>query len=511
MDDRRVIIYPPSRRDGETTGALLQAAAILVTVCYSASSVSREIATGAGVLMLTDAALFQEDIDAILTALSNQPSWSDLPVVLLCQADNISAVSEIIARFTNVTLLDRPTSARSLVSAAQTGIRARMRQYQLRDQLDALRRAENALRTADRRKDEFLAMLAHELRNPLAPIRNASEFLTRALPQDAQMQATAGIVRRQVAQLSRLVDDLLDVSRITQGRVELQKAPVDLATIASQALESVEPIMRQKRHKVFVASNFSTLRVNGDSARLVQCVSNVLNNSAKYTDPGGEVRIELREEGKFGVIAVSDNGVGIPAELLPRIFDLFVQSPRSLDRSQGGLGIGLSLVRRLIDMHGGHVQARSDGPGRGAVFEMRLPLLPYCPTSESEAPTPALSRKRILIVDDNSDAADSLTMLLNLAGHAAEAVYTAGDALSRVNSTAFDAVLLDIGLPDMSGFEVASQIRAVNQVIIIVALTGYAQAEDISRSRAAGFDAHLAKPVDLQALMSTVGTLARPA
>jgi CheY-like chemotaxis protein len=200
--------------------------------------------------------------------------------------------------------------------------------------------------------------------------------------------------------------------------------------------------------------------------------------------------------------------VGIPAELLPRIFDLFVQSPRSLDRSQGGLGIGLSLVRRLIDMHGGRVQAHSGGPGRGAVFEMRLPLLPYASTSESEAPTPPLSRKRVLIVDDNSDVADSLAMLLNLAGHEAEAVYTARDALSREKSTPFDAVLLDIGLPDMSGFEVASQIRAGNPDILIVALTGYARAEDIRRSRAAGFDSHLAKPVDLHVLMSTlrVGT-----
>jgi two-component system, sensor histidine kinase len=489
---------------------LMQGAALPVTLCYSASSVSREIAAGAGALILTDAALFQTDIDAILTALANQPSWSELPVILLCRADNISAVSEIIARFTNVTLLDRPTSARSLVSAAQTAIRARLRQYQIRDQLEALRRAENDLLTADRRKDEFLAMLAHELRNPLAPIRHASEFLALALPQDPQMQATAGIVRRQVTHLSRLVDDLLDVSRITQGRIELQKAPVDLAAVVAQALESVEPLIRQKRHKVFVASHFATLRVNGDSARLIQCVANVLHNSAKYTDPGGEIRVELQEEGEFALIAVSDNGVGIPAELLPRIFDLFVQSPRSLDRSQGGLGIGLSLVRRLIEMHGGRVRAHSDGPGHGAVFELRLPLLPYAATSESEAPTPPLSRKRVLIVDDNSDVADSLAMLLNLAGHEAEAVYTARDALSRVSSAAFDAILLDIGLPDMSGFEVASQIRVGNPDMLIVALSGYARAEDIRRSRAAGFDSHLAKPVDLPVLMSTLREGARP-
>jgi signal transduction histidine kinase len=469
---------------------------------------SVEMTAGAGALVLTDAALTPGNLDLVLAQLTRQPAWSDMPIVLLCQTGAHSPIAtRVIGAFTNVTLLDRPTSARSLLSAVQAALRARLRQYQTRDQLEALRQAEEALRirerqlyTADRRKDEFLAMLAHELRNPMAPIRNASELLARMIPADPDMQATVGIVKRQITHLARLVDDLLDVSRITQGRIELQRRPIELADVIAQAMESVEPLMRERRHRVFVASSYEPLHVNADSARLVQCLANILTNSAKYTDSGGEIRVEERVESGWAVVSIADNGVGIPQELLPQIFDLFVQSDRSLDRSLGGLGIGLSVVQRLIEMHGGFVSASSPGPGCGAKFEIRLPLVAAPEASRAPQPPAPVRAMRILVVDDNADAADSLTLLLKLDGHETESVYTPADALERAHTFAPEVILLDIGLPGMDGYEVARRIRSRGSRARLVALTGYGQSEDVRRAREAGFDEHLVKPADLEVL-----------
>jgi signal transduction histidine kinase len=469
---------------------------------------STEMAVGAGALVLTDAALNNGDLDPVLTQLARQPAWSDLPIVLLCQTGVQSPMAtRVIGAFTNVTLLDRPTSVRTLLSAVQTALRARLRQYQTRDQLEALRQAEEALRTrerqlytADRRKDEFLAMLAHELRNPMAPIRNASELLARMIPADPEMQAPVGIVKRQITHLSRLVDDLLDVSRITQGRIELQRRPIELAEVITQAMESVEPLMRERRHRVFVSTSYEPLYVNGDGARLVQCLSNILTNSAKYTDSGGEIRIEERAESGWAVVSITDNGVGIPPELLPQIFDLFVQSDRSLDRSLGGLGIGLSVVQRLVEMHGGFVSASSPGPGGGAKFEVRLPLVAAPEASVAAEPAEPVRAMRILVVDDNADAADSLTLLLRLDGHETESVYTPAAALERARTFEPEVILLDIGLPGMDGYEVARRIRSHGSRARLVALTGYGQSEDVRRAREAGFDEHLVKPADPQVL-----------
>ena len=502
MNEQRVLIFPPSRRDGEVTREVLRRADLVCAVCQDAAEVAHEINAGAGALIMTDAALASAGIQAVLTSISQQPAWSDLPVVLLCQTGpQTPAVARILGALTNVTVLDRPTSARTLVSTVQAALRGRLRQYQTRDQLEALRIAEENLRNADRRKDEFLAMLAHELRNPLAPIRNAGELLARMLPENSRVETIAAIVKRQSTHLSRLVDDLLDVSRITQGRIELQHEPVNLTSVISQALESVEPLMRENCHKVFVASGYGPVYVNGDHARLVQCIANVLTNSGKYTEPGGEIRVEMRTESGHAVISISDNGVGIPAELLPRIFDLFVQSNRSLDRSQGGLGIGLSLVRRLIEMHDGRVSAASDGPGRGARFELVLPLIARPREMRQEQSEQNAVRRRILVVDDNADSADSLAMILNHSGHVAEPVYGAAQALERAAAFDPEVVLLDIGLPGIDGYEVARQLRGRGSNARLVALTGYGQPEDVRRAQDAGFNAHLVKPVDLQRLL----------
>jgi len=370
-------------------------------------------------------------------------------------------------------------------------------------------RAEEALRDADRHKDEFLAMLAHELRNPLAPIRNAAELLNRLIPPVGDAHSVLEIVRRQVSHLSRLVDDLLDVSRITQGRIELELQQVDLATVIAQAVETVEPLIHEKRHHLQILSGQRALCVTGDFARLVQCMVNLVTNAAKYTDPGGSISIHSRAEAGEAVIEVVDNGTGIPNSLLQRIFDLFVQADRTLDRSQGGLGIGLSVVQRLIQMHGGRVSVRSEGPGMGSVFTVSLPLTQERTVAQhavSAAPVPAT---RILVVDDNSDAADTLSMMLQLEGHEARAVYSGRDALECVGGFDPAFILVDIGLPVMDGYEVARQIRQrmEGRRPRMIALTGYGQAEDRSRALLAGFDDHLVKPVEYTQLAETLARL----
>jgi signal transduction histidine kinase len=362
--------------------------------------------------------------------------------------------------------------------------------------------ARMALESADRQKNEFLAMLAHELRNPLAPIRNAGEILSRTLPVDSTGHAMVAMVRRQVTQLTRLVDDLLDVSRITQGRVELQLRPLELSSVITQAIETAEPLFQARRHEVSIVSSYRALYVNGDMARLVQCVVNILTNAAKYTDTNGKIRVETRANGTDAMITITDSGVGISAELLPRVFDLFVQGERTLDRSLGGLGIGLSVARQLIEMHGGRLTAASAGLGQGATFEIRIPRLERPQESGGRGEGIKASAKRILIVDDNADAANSLAEVLDLDGHITAPVYSAREALSRAASFAPDVVLLDLGLPEMDGYEVARRLRERPEfaALRIIALTGYGQAEDVRRSWEVGFDNHLTKPVDFAAL-----------
>jgi two-component system, sensor histidine kinase len=498
--DQRVLILPATRRDGEVTRAIFERAGLRCQVCAGARMLAAEMGTGVGTILLTDAILSDPQGPELISALGRQPTWSDVPIVLVSHAGRATSQAPILASLTNVTLLDRPTSARTLISAVQAGLRTRMRQYQIRNQILSLQQAEDALRSADRRKDEFLAMLAHELRNPLAPILSASELLEKSLPAEGQTRTMLQIVKRQAGHLTRLVDDLLDVSRITQGRIQLQRKPLQVSSIVAEALESAGPLLKRKKSRVIVNTSAEQLYVDGDSARLVQCLTNVLSNAAKYTDPGGEIRVETLREGASLLMAVTDDGMGISKELLPRIFDLFVQSERSLDRAQGGLGVGLSVVKGLLEMHDGRISAYSAGPGCGSRFEIRLPLIEPPVEVVTTPPRQGAESMRILVVDDNVDAAESLALLLRLDGHSVRTAYTASAALEQASSLQSDVVLLDIGLPEMDGYQVARRIRATGSRARLVALTGYGQAEDIKRGRAAGFDAHLLKPVDLPAL-----------
>jgi PAS domain S-box-containing protein len=376
-----------------------------------------------------------------------------------------------------------------------------------------LLRQQRELEAADRQKNEFLAMLAHELRNPLAPIRNSGELLSRQLAEDPQVRTAVSTIDRQVTHLAHLVDDLLDVSRITQGRIELRRSPVQLADIIARAIETVDPLIQQKRHRVAVYSSRKPLVVDVDTERLVQCLANVLTNAAKYTDTEGEIRIESRAEGAEAIVTVSDNGIGIPPDLLPRIFDLFVQSDRSLDRAQGGLGIGLSLVKRLVEMHGGRVTASSGGTGAGSSFEIRLPLAERPLPAPEQVRSNESPKRRVLIVDDNEDAANSLAMVLQFDGHDVKVVYSGAQALECALAFKPEIVLLDVGLPGMDGYEVASRLRAEVALdpLRLIAVTGYGRDADRKRSEMAGFECHLVKPIDFSALLRLLaGSLSGP-
>jgi len=369
---------------------------------------------------------------------------------------------------------------------------------------DELRRRAGELVEAHRRKDEFLAMLAHELRNPLAPIRNAALLLAAGNLDGNLARETGGILERQVGHLSRLVDDLLDVSRIVRGKVELRREPVEIATVVKRAVEASRPLIVSQEHELSVSEPQEPVWVDGDPVRLAQVVSNLLNNAAKYMPPGGDIRLTVEHATGGVVIHVADEGIGISAELLPHVFDLFLQGDAGIERSQGGLGVGLTLVKNLVEMHDGSVSARSDGPGLGSEFSVRLPALP---SQSRRAATPfvpsAVRRMRVLIVEDNVGAATLMGKLVErFWGHEVRVAYDGPTALAAVDEFRPEAVFCDIGLPGMSGYEVAKQMRRrpAARGALLVALTGYGAPEDRRQSAAAGFDEHLVKPAGVEAL-----------
>ena len=507
--DERVLLLAPTRRDGEVTGRALDAAGVACTACAGAAALAQELDAGVGALMLTELALGDPDIKVVLAALERQPDWSNVPTVLLCRdRDHSAVVMRSLGRLRNVTLLDRPASMRSMVSAVHAALRERRWQYQLRDQLVRQREAEEALRKADQRKDEFLATLAHELRNPLAPIRTGLQVLER-LPGTADPAARVfEMMQRQLGQLVRLIDELLDVSRIATGKVVLHRERVDMREVVQLAVEGSQPVIDAAGHSLRVRVPAHPLPTIGDRSRLAQAVGNLLNNAAKYTPAGGHIEVALTAEGDDAVVTVTDNGMGIPPEMLARVFDLFAQVDRTLDRAQGGLGIGLSLVRSLMALHGGSVEARSAGIDRGSSFALRLPALPHGPAAQADAtPTddaeaPARRRRRILVVDDNIDAADSLGMLLELNGHESRVEYSASTAMATAETFLPDVIFCDLGMPGMGGHEFAARLRRHRRfaATLLVAVTGWGGEEDRRRSRDAGFDVHLTKPVELDSV-----------
>ena len=407
---------------------------------------------------------------------------------------------------------DRVTRLRE-ISLLQQRARALESELRHRRQLEAaLLTAREEAEAANRAKDEFLAMLGHELRNPLSPILTALELMK--LRGDGGLSPEQEVIERQAHHLIGLVDDLLDVSRIASGKVELRKQVVDLRDVLAKATEMASPLLEERRHHFEVRIPPRGLRVHGDEARLAQVMANLLTNAAKYTPPSGHISVVARRERKMLVVEVRDDGAGIDAELLPRVFDLFVQGRQSVDRAGGGLGVGLALVRNLVGLHGGAVEARSAGPGKGSTFIVRLPALEalHDASDESSGPPEILLKggnaagRRILLVDDNEDALEMLELLLSGAGHEVCIATCGADALRKAAVFEPEIAILDIGLPAMDGYELASRLRAQmgSDAPRLVALSGYGQESDRARSRAAGFQLHLVKPLDASTLLDLI-------
>ena len=435
------------------------------------------------------------EADAVLVLLGGSPTpdaMAGLRAVLpllagLLSAEQHAEAALAEARVAKAAAADAGALARALDSARADSMRLVTR-----------------LREEHNRKDEFLAMLAHELRNPLAPITMAAAVLRHPGARPETQRPLLDTITRQVGQMSRLIEDLLDVSRVSRGRIELRLARVDLREVARAAIETVEPMIAARSHELAVDMPEAPLLVQGDAARLTQVLSNLLNNAAKYTDGGGSIALSLRQHGTRAELEVADNGVGIPPALLDRVFDLFMQAPAALDRSHGGLGIGLTLVRKLVELHGGKVAAHSPGPGCGSTFRVTLPL---APARESEPPAGpsdgpgagSTATLHILVVDDNRDAADTLAEMLRLRGHAVIAAYGAAEVLALLDGDVgrdrLDLILLDLGLPGTDGFTLAATLRARLPSVRLVALTGYGSEQDRARTRDTGFHEHQVKPL----------------
>jgi signal transduction histidine kinase/ActR/RegA family two-component response regulator len=506
--ETRVLVLAPTGRDAAIASALLAKDGITTEVCGSIDELCDRYAEGAGAALIAEEALGSAALARLLGVLRQQPPWSDFPLVLLTSRGETTWTTlrtlDIIGPHANVTLLERPVRAVTLQATVRVALRARRRQIEKRDYLAEreallveLEHERERLRDTDRRKDQFLAMLGHELRNPMAPLTNA----LRLARVDSHRLAALEMAERQVGHLGRLLDDLLDVSRITQGKITLHKEPVELREVVQLALEATRHSIDSRAHTLGVTLPPEPLVIDADRARLAQVLVNLLTNAAKYTDPGGRLMLGVeRADGEI-VLRVSDNGVGIAPEMLGTVFDLFTQAERSLERAEGGLGIGLTLVRSLVEMHGGTVEARSAGADRGAEFVVRLPAPQAAAAprqsrgADRTAPAAAL---RVLVVDDNHDAAASLASLLGLWGHQVAVAHDGAHALETARAFTPDVVLLDIGLPGIDGYEVARRLRREAGLPrpVLIALSGYGQETDRHRGRDAGFDEHLVKPVD---------------
>jgi signal transduction histidine kinase/CheY-like chemotaxis protein len=507
VDEERVLVLTPFGRDASLTANLLERQGIASHVCFGVDELVLELSRGAGAAVVAEEAFSPATVARVASALAQQPAWSDFPFVVFTARDvsarqNLQAL-EVLTTLGNVTALERPVHSATLISASQAALRARRRQYQSRQALEQ--------READlRHRDRFLAMLGHELRNPLSAIQHAAEMLTRDQPGDPRRGRPVSVIERQMRHLTRLVDDLLEVSRVTSGKIVLQSQTVDLVPVVQAAAEAFTTTAPHDRPELRLDLPAEGVLVWADPVRLHQMVDNLLTNAFKYTPPGGRVTIRLANEPGWAVVRVSDNGVGISAEVLPTVFEPFAQADRTLDRAQGGMGLGLTVVRALAELHGGEVAAASDGPGRGATFTIRLPL---GMVEEDARPLPvkppvglsSFRSRHVLLVEDAEDIREALFELLTGLGHQVEVAADGEQGVECALTTRPEVAVIDIGLPRIDGYEVARRLRAaLGHKTFLIALTGYGQPEDVARARAAGFDQHLRKPMRLDQIARVV-------
>jgi signal transduction histidine kinase len=487
-DTERVLIFAPNGRDADLAAKVLAECSLEGIVCRSLDDLVAELAAGAGCVVVAEEALNPVAMAALAEPLATQPPWSDLPFIVFSAMHRHSRSPDPLLALGNVAVLDRPTKIRALVSAVRAALRARRRQY------DAKR--------AIQQRDQFLAMLGHELRNPLGAIMLATEMLERSGSDPKCLPKQRAILERQSRHLSRLVDDLLDVSRVTTGKVVLKKSLIDLGSLLNRCLEAIKATARA--HRLEVSSQLPVgLMVDGDPVRLEQIFSNLLVNAVKYSPPGSTIRVDVRAADVLAEVSVRDSGIGIEPQMLRSIFDLFAQVDTTLDRAQGGMGIGLTLVKSLTELHGGTVEAHSQGIGRGSEFVVKLPLSKSVGVKDEARPpyTRLLSRRvRVVLVEDSADIRETCKDALELLGCEVHVAETGPAGLECILSAKPDLALVDIGLPGMDGFELSRRARALGCTVKLVALTGYGAPEDQQRARLAGFDEHLTKPVTIPVL-----------
>jgi len=502
--EQRVLLHVATSKDATLASSVLARAGVESHACTSAEQLVAELAVGAGAMMIAEETMADAAREQLASALHAQPTWSDVPVLILArQGADSRAVRLMMEGFPNLTVIERPVRVASMISTVRSALRARRRQYEVRGLLQGLREA-------DQRKTEFLATLAHELRNPLAPLRTALTLLARASVARESARYVA-LMDRQVDHMVRLVDDLMEVSRITRGKIDLQLTPLSLRDAIGDAIELSKPFLEAADHRLTVRLPEDELVLRGDRVRLNQVFANLLNNAAKYTQPSGEIVLEARRDAGQVVISVSDSGAGLAPEMLESIFDMFVQVSDSAKAAQGGLGIGLTLVKTLVELHGGSVVASSPGPGLGSTFTVRLPLIDLEEHQSASDPAAAgqpapqpLGQRAVLVVDDNRDAAESLAELLRIEGATVYTAHSGEEALAVAAERPIDAAVLDIGMPGMDGCELARRLRAnpsrKRAGLQLIALTGWGQQDDQRRVVDAGFDHHLLKPAGAEQL-----------
>jgi signal transduction histidine kinase/CheY-like chemotaxis protein len=501
--EERILVLAPTGRDATLAEQTLCRAGLEAEVIRTPEELASAIDRGAAAILLAEEALSPLAVDVLAGALERQAPWSDLPLVVFAGAMDRQASSARLewmsSRLGNVTLVERPVRVATLVTAVRAALRARHRQYAARATMKALEAREEELRLAGERKDEFLAMLAHELRNPMAALSMALELLELSAGDPARTARNRDIAHRQLGHLVRLVDDLLDVSRITRGAFELRKEDLDLNAVLDGALAVAQPLLENRGILLTVERPKDPVPVHADATRLEQVVTNLLSNAGKFTETGGAVVLSLARSDGHALLRVSDTGRGIPPPMTDQVFEPFVQVNPGLDRSKGGLGLGLTLVKRLVQMHGGTVAASSGGAGHGSTFEVRLPLRrEQHAVASGRTLTGESSARRIVVVEDSADVRETLADFLGSLGHSVELAANGPEGVQKLLTLQPDVGLVDIGLPGMDGYEVARVVRSrpEGRSLFLVALTGYGGGAAEDSARDAGFDLHVVKPVD---------------